>query len=179
MIVLTRWATISTAALRVSSRKRGAQPRVGCGIERGEAVIEEVHGGRLDERAGDRETLALASRDVRAALVDRGIEPPGHGRDEVARLCDLEGMPELGVGRVGVAESEVARNGATEQIGGLGDKAEGAPQLFELLIADVDAVHEHRARGRVEKPRDQVEERRLAAPGPADDRARLAGLEGK
>ena len=51
--------------------ERRAQARVGPEVEGREAVVEDVDVGRFDERAGDREPLALAARDVGAALGDR------------------------------------------------------------------------------------------------------------
>ncbi len=47
-------------------------------------------------------------------------------------------------------------------------------EQLRVQVADVHAVDEHRAAGRVEQPGDQVEQRRLAAAGAADDRGRLA-----
>ncbi len=41
------------------------EPRVGLEVERREAVVEDVDLGPLDERPGDREALALATRQVR------------------------------------------------------------------------------------------------------------------
>ena len=176
MIVLTRCATMTTAASRVACLERGAQARVGRGVERREAVVEQVERGLLHQRPGDRQPLALAAGDVGAALVDRGVETPGHRGDEVARLGDLEGAPQLGVARLRLPEPQVARDRAAEQERRLRNEPDRAPQLFERLVAHVDAVDEHGAAGRVEEPRDEVEQRGLAAAGAADDRARLARL---
>ena len=107
--------------LRLGTQRR-AQPRVGAGVERREAVVEQVHARPLDERPGDRQPLALAAGDVGAALVDGRVETARHGGDEVARLGDLERVPELGVGRVRPAEAQVVGDRAAEQVGLLRDE---------------------------------------------------------
>ena len=152
-------------ASAVTGRERGAQPRVGGEVERGERVVEQVDAGLAHEGPRDREALALAARHVRAALRDRRVEPAGHRRDEVARLRDLERLPQLVVGGVGVAVAQVAGDGAGEQVRLLGHEPDAAPQQLGLEVAHVDAVDEHRAAGRVEQPRDQVEQRR-SCPAP-------------
>ena len=81
-------------------------------VERRERVVEDVDLRALHERTRDREPLALAARDVGAALGDRRLEPLGHLGDEVLGLRDLERMPELLVGRVGLAVAQVGCDGA-------------------------------------------------------------------
>src|SRR5690606_28515593 len=87
-IVATRCATTITVARR-------AQPRVRRVVERGERVVEQVDRGVADDRAGDREPLALPAREVGPALRDRGVEPAVERLDEVARLGDLQRVPHL------------------------------------------------------------------------------------
>ena len=100
---------MTTAASATTGSERGAQPRVGREVERGERVVEEVDVGSLDERSGDGEPLTLTTGHVGPALGDRRVETVGHRLDEVTRLRDLECLPELVVGRVGVAVPQVAR----------------------------------------------------------------------
>ena len=89
-MVETRCATTITAASATTGAQRRAQPRVGAEVERRERVVEQVDLRLPHERARDREPLALAAGDVRAALGDRRVRPLRHRRDEVARLRDLE-----------------------------------------------------------------------------------------
>ena len=70
--------------------------------------------------------------------------------------------PQLLVGGVGVAEPQVRRDRAREQIRALRHHADPRPQLLGIALADVDAVDEHGARRRIGEPRDQLEQRRLA-----------------
>src|SRR5947207_523859 len=81
-----------------------AQPRIGAGVERREAVVEEVDRRSLHKGARDRQALALAAGNVRPALVDWRVQPAGHLLDEVLRLGHLEGVPELLLGRILLAE---------------------------------------------------------------------------
>ena len=160
--------------------ERGAQARVGAEVERREAVVEDVDVRSLDERPRDGQALALPARDVGAALRDGRLEALRELAHEVARLGDLEGLPELLVRGVRVAVAQVARDRAAEEVGLLGHHADARPELLAIDLADVDAVDEHGAGGHVVEARQQVHERRLAAAGGAHDGRRLAGtrLEG-
>ena len=105
----------------------------------------------------------------------RACEPAGHRADEVGRLRDLERGPHLFLGGVGLAELQVARDRAREQVRPLRDEPDRAPQHVGIEVVHVDPADEHRALGAVEQPQDQVDERRLARAGAADDRGRLTG----
>ena len=144
MIVPTRWATMITVAL-VSSRASAARSRASVAKSSAEKLSSKTKTlGAADERSRDREPLALAAGDVRAALGDRRVELALHLLDEVARLRDLERLPELVVGRVLVAEAQVARDGAAEQERLLGHEADAAPEVVAVHVADVDAVERAR-----------------------------------
>ncbi len=173
-MVLTRCATMTTVASAVSRGQRGSQRGVGRVVERGERVVEQV-----DLRLAT-SIRAIARRwrwppeTLRAALRDRRVEAARHRLDEVARLRDLERVPELLVGGVRVAVPQVARRRCRRT--GRASAAPGRPCAASSAgssCAHVDAVDEHLALGHVEEPRDQVEQRGLAGAGAADDRGRL------
>ena len=103
------------------------------------------------------------------------LEAAVHLLDEVLRLGDLERVPQLVVGGVLVPEAQVARHGPREQERLLRDDADPLPQVLEAHLADVDTIDLDRAGRGVVEARDQVDQRRLAAAGAADDRGRLAG----
>ena len=154
--------------------QRGAQPRVRAEVERSEAVVEDVQRCALDERAGDSEALALAARNVLAALVDRRRRCLRRSSaDELGRLGDVERAPDLLVGRVGVAVADVARDRAAEQEGA------SAGSRRSCARGPRGASRARRCRrsctaplGRVVEARNEVDQRRLAAAGAADDRRR-------
>ena len=70
-MLATRWATTIIAALGEPRCERRAQPCLGREVERRERVVEQVDCRVAQQRARDREPLALAARDVRPALGDR------------------------------------------------------------------------------------------------------------
>ena len=126
--------------------QRGAQAGVGGEVEGRERVVEEVDLGLAHEGAGDGQALALAAGDVRAALGDAGLEAAGHGGHEVPGLGDLERLPHLVLGGVGLAVAQVGGDGAREQVGLLGHEADAAPEELGLEVAHIDAVDEQRHR---------------------------------
>ena len=156
--------------------QRLPQPRIGGEVERRERVVEHEDVGVVHDRPGDGEPLALAARHVGAALCDAAVQPAFHVGHEVAALGDLERVPELGVGGLLATESQVGGHGAGEEEGTLRHEADRLPQLVEVGLAHVDAVDPDGAARRVEQPRDERDERRLAGAGRADDRDGLAGL---
>ena len=145
MIVVTRWATITVVASRRGRPQRSPQPRVGGQVERRERVVEEVDPRPAYERPGDREPLALAAGEVGAALDHRRVEPLGQRLDEVAGLGDLEGLPQLLLGRVGLAVQQVAAHRAGEQVGLLRDQPDLRPERLRLDAAYVGPAHAHHA----------------------------------
>ena len=105
----------------------------------------------------------------------RACKPAGHRPHEVGGLRDLERGPHLVLGGVGLAELQVAGHRAGEQVRPLRHEADRAPQHVGIEVVNVDPADEHRALGAVEQPQDQVDERRLARAGAADDGRGLAG----
>ena len=159
------------ARLRAQCR---SETGIGGCVERGEAVVEQVDGRASHKSPRDRQALALAARDVRAALGDLGLEAPGHSGDELGRLGDLERVPELLVGGLRSSEPQVVGHRAAEQVGLLGNDPDRRPRASSV------PGRGHRGRRRARSPssrrkaRDQVQHRRLARPGASDDRRRLA-----
>ena len=63
-----------------------------------------------------------------------------HLAHEGVGLGDPQGVPQLVVGRVGLAEAEVAGDRAVEQERLLGDQADPRPDVVLAHLANVDAV---------------------------------------
>ena len=74
-------------------REGGAQAGVGAEVERREGVVEQVDLRPPDQRPGDRQALALATRQVRAALGDGRLQAVGQRPHEVGGLGDRRGRP--------------------------------------------------------------------------------------
>ena len=124
MIVPTRWATMITRRPADLALERGTEARVGPEVERREAVVEDV-----GSRPASTSARAIASRwrwppeTFVPPWVIGASSPPSISSTKSRRLGDLEGVPQLLVGRVLVAEAEVARDRAAEQERLLGDDA--------------------------------------------------------
>src|SRR5207248_9412986 len=103
---------------RISSvnLERGAQPGVRAGIERREAIVEQVQWWPSHQRPGEREPLTLATREVGPTLIDLLLQLIRHGSDKVTRLRDLQRAPQLRLGRVLVAEAQVIGDRAAKQV---------------------------------------------------------------
>src|SRR5207237_9384207 len=123
-----------------------------------------------DQRPGDRQSLTLATRKIGATLVHWRLELLRHRRDEVPRLRHLEGMPQLGLGGVLLAEPEVVGDRATKEVSLLGNEPDRAPEGFEQLLPDVHVVDADGARCDVERAGNEVQQRGLAGARAADDR---------
>src|SRR4029077_5950903 len=86
-----------------------------------------------------------------------------------------QGLPQLGVGGLGVAVPEVARDSAREEVWLFGDQAAAVPEHLGIEVANAHTVDEALPRGGVEQPGHQGYQRRLARSGAADDGRGLSG----
>ena len=59
---------------------------LGLGVERRRRLVEDQHLRVVVQRAGDAEALALAARELHAALADHLVEPVGERPDDVVEL---------------------------------------------------------------------------------------------
>ncbi len=174
MIVPTRWATmITVASVRCSSS--AALTRASVLKSRAEKLSSKTK-----MLAGLTSARAIARRwrwppdTLRSALRDLGLQLVFHLFDEVTSLGDLERLPELLVGGRRRAVAKVAGDGPREQERLLRNDPDAAPEVLSIDLLDVHAIDQHLAAGRVVEARDQVDQRRFAAAGAADDRGRLA-----
>ena len=68
---------------------------LGGGVDRGGGVVEDQHARVGDERARDRQALALAAGERDAALADLGVIALRQARDELVRLRAARGLFDL------------------------------------------------------------------------------------
>ncbi len=83
------------------------------------------------------------------------------------------------VGGVGTAEGDVVADRPAQQHRLLQDEADLAAESVQPVVADVAAVDADGAGVEVAEPRDEADERRLAAAGGTDDADGLARLDGE
>src|SRR5262249_51982520 len=144
-------------------------------VERAGRLVEHQDRRVLQDRAGDRDALALAARQLRAALADDGIVARALRQDEVVRRGSGCGGMYLVVARLGAADTDVFLDGAVEQAGILENRGDGLPERPARYRARIDAVDQDASLGRVEHPLQKVDERGLAGTRRPDDRDCLAG----
>ena len=105
-----------------------ADLRLGRRVDRRGRVVEDQDSRVDDERARDRDALALAAGERDPALADHGVVALGQRLDELVRLGEPRGALDVVVGRVGPAERDVLAHGRREEERILGDDADLAAQ---------------------------------------------------
>ena len=157
-----------------------------------EALLEAalgavVHGaGRLVEhqdrrieqqRAGDRDRLALAAGQALAALADVQVEAQRMARDEVLDAGDARRAQHRLVVGERRAERDVVAHRAMEQEHVLQHAADAAAQVGRVDLAQIGAVDQHRALIGLVEPEHQLLDRGLAGADAADQADPLARLD--
>ena len=141
-------------------------------------VVEDEDPRVGEQRARDRDPLALAAAQRQPALADARVVAVGQRRDEVVRLRALGGRDDLlARGLVAPRVGDVLVHGRAEEERVVGDDGDLAAQRARVDVAHVDAVDEHGAGRDVVQARDERDERRLARAGRADERERRAGVD--
>ena len=135
---------------------------LGGGVHRGGGVVEHQHARVGQQRARDRDALALPTGDRQAALADLGLVALGQAADEVVRLRAPGGRFDLLDRGVGAGVGDVLGDRGGEQEGVVADDRHRGAQRAQAHLADVGSVQQHAARGRVVQPRDQRHEAGLA-----------------
>ena len=124
-----RWAMITVVRPRIASRRPSADPRLGRGVDRGGRVVEDQDPRIDDERARDREPLALAARERdRRARRSPSRSPRGSRSMNSCACASRAASLDLLVGRLRAAEGEVVADGGREEERILRDHADLAAQ---------------------------------------------------
>ena len=158
------------------ARHRALDEHLGAGVDRARGLVEDEDRRIGQERAGDRQQLLLARRQVGGVVVDDRVVAVGQRAHEVVDVGGLGGGHDLLLGRVLAAVRDVLADRAVEQPRVLEDHPEGAPQVVAGHVARVDAVDRDPPGVDLVEAHQQVDERRLAGAGRADDGDRVARL---
>ena len=153
-------------------------------VERRGRLVEHQDRRVLQDHARDRDALALAARELDAALADlRVVAAPAlpvlELEDELVRLRAPRRVLDLGVGRVGPAVADVVADRAVQQRGVLRHHRDLRAQALLRDARDVLPVDQDAAALEVEEAQQQVDQRRLAGAGAADQPDLLARLHGQ
>ena len=170
-----------TIAVRPPSRRRRPSSilRLGVDVDVRGRLVEHEDARVGDQRAGERDELALAGGELGAALADLGVVAVLQRDDEVVGADRPRGVLDLLRRGVDAAERDVVADRAAEQERLLGHDPHLRAQRGRRHVAQVVAVDEDAAGGRVVEARDELGQRRLAGAGRADQRDRLAGRHGQ
>src|SRR5690606_19044862 len=138
-----------------------AQNRVfGLRVHRGQAVVENHNARVFHQRPGDAGALLLPARQRYAPLADHRFVAVGKAHDVVVQLGLFGRLLDL-LPREVAAEADVFGDGGGEEEVVLGRVADLRAQRLQRDAADVVAVDENGAHGRVEHPQQQVGQRSL------------------
>ena len=118
---------------------------LGFGIERGGGFVEQDDRRILDQRARDRDALALAAGQLQAVLADRRVVAEREAHDEVVGVGRFGGGDDLGLARAGRPNAMFSRIDAAEQKHVLSDIGDLPAQRRARHRRDVLAVDGDRA----------------------------------
>ena len=148
-------------------------------VERGGRLVEHDDRRVLVERAGQHQALRFAARKLHAVLVDRAADVRFAAVRQRAAALEQAGLFQraLHAGAVGAVRRlrHVVRKRGFVNRKVLKHGGEKAVVVAPVVPADVRAVQQHGAFGRVVEAADQLDQRRFAGAVQADDRELFAG----
>ena len=174
-IVDSRWAMTNVVRPVEHVAQSALDRALGGSVHRGGRVVEDEDPRIGQDRAGDRDPLALAARQGEAALADASVIAVGQARDEPVGLRRDGRALDLLAGGVGTGVGDVVVDRGAEQEGVVVDDGDGAAQAVHLHRAHVGAVDLDRAGADVVEAGQQRHQRRLARSHRTDERHHLAG----
>ena len=145
------------------------------------ASSEDVGSSRMRIGAFLRRARATLSRwrsppdRLRPGLGHLRVVPLRQARDEVVGMGRPRGLLDLLTRRVETAVSQVVGNRAGEQHRLLQHDRDALAERAHVILADVDAVHQHPSCRGVKEARDQADQCRLPRTRQADERDHFAG----
>ena len=101
---------------------------LGFGIERGGGFVEQDQRRVLEQRARDRDALALAAGELQPVFPDRRVVSVRERHDEIVRVSGPRGGDDLGLGRTRSPERNVLAHRAAKQENVLPDIGDLAAQ---------------------------------------------------
>ena len=160
--------------------QRGLHQRLAFGIERRGRFVQQQQRRIAQDRARDRDALALAAGQRHAALAERRVEAARQAADEFGGMRKLGGALDLGIGGIGPAEADVVARAGREHHRVLRHQrdarcARRADRPSRTGTPSSEIVPD----GRIVEAQQQMKQRALAGAGRTDDRDLLAGLHGQ
>ena len=154
--------------------ERLADQRVGLRIHGARRIVQDQNLWLFQQCAGNAQTLLLTARDVVTALVDHRVIPIWEFADKAICLCELTDALDLFVAGIFIAPTNVVIDCSGEQHVFLQHHRHLIAQVFQIIIAHIDAADLNTACSYVIKTRDQLHEGGLCAARTTDDTDSLA-----
>ena len=148
---------------------------LGRGVERAGGFVQDQQRRLAQQRARQRQALALSARQRRAAVREHRVVAHRHLLDRVVQACEPAGVLDAILGHLGVEHRDVVADRGREQPRFLGDDPEAFAQRVQVPAGDLAAVDRDAPRERRVQSGEQPRERGLARAGSADNRDALAG----
>ena len=116
------------------------------GIERRGRFVEQQQRRIAQQRAGDRDALALSARKPRAAFAHEGVEPFRQRAQELLGIGVARRLPNLVLARVPIAVAEIVARTRGEDHRVLRHHRDALADVGGVGVAKVDAVEQDAAR---------------------------------
>ena len=136
--------------------------RLGFGVDGARGLVEDEHRTVLQEGAGQRDALPLASGELRAALTDLGVVAARQAHDELVGVGGVRGGDDLLPCGTRGGVRDVLRDAGRKQDRFLQHDGKLAAQVGELVVAQIHAVEPNAAGCGVVEAREQADQRGLA-----------------
>ncbi len=136
-----------------------AECRVRCKVQSRCAVVEDQELRLADECSGDRQTLPLTAGEVLSVFGVHLVEPVCFRCDHIECLRGFQRILQVMFRGICLAPEQVLPDRPVKEHGLLRDNADAAAECLVRKFRDRNAVHGDRARSRLVKARDQVDER--------------------
>ena len=156
---------------RVRDRSLGRQ------VHRAGGLVEDEHGRVSQERPGQRDALALATRQPHSALAHDGLVSIGERLDEVVRVRGPRRGHELLRSCLRACVEDVLRDRGREQDRFLQHDRELTAQVAEPVVANVDPIQQDPTAPRLVEARKQPGKGRLPGARPTHDANEGAALD--
>ena len=155
---------------------RALDEDLGPRVDRGGRLVEDEDRRVGEERAGDRQQLLLAGRQVGRVVVDDGVVAVGQRPHEVVDVGGLGGRDDLVLGGAVAGRRRCSRGSCRGTATCPGGPSRTSRRRSSRVRSRVSiAVDRDPAAVDLVEAHQQVDERRLAGAGRADDGDRLAG----
>src|SRR5438552_11089491 len=166
-------ASFSDLAQRVKNALLGRR------VDGAQRVVENEDWRIANQSARNRRALLLTTGERDSALADNGVQSLRERGDVAGEAGLFRGLADLIIARIRAAEADVLGDRLGEEKRLLRDHSDPVAQLTQPNRLHGLAIDENGSRRRLERARDEREQRRLAAAGASDDADRLAVSDGK